>query len=70
MRLAGDRARSPAARTIAAGPAAVVAPSGLHHTGGVVLVFIVITIHQRNTALLVAGCLFMAMLDGTDIIVS
>jgi len=25
----------------------------------------VITIHQRNTALLVAGCLFMDMLDGT-----
>ncbi len=30
------------------------------------LVFIVITTRQRNTALLVAGCLFMDMLDGTN----
>ncbi len=40
-------------------------PASLDHLGTGVLVFIVITIHQRNTALLVAGCLFMDMLDGT-----
>jgi hypothetical protein len=33
------------------------------------LPFIVITTHQRNTALLVAGCLFMDMLDETKIMV-
>jgi hypothetical protein len=41
----------------------------LDHPGTGVLVFIVITIHQHNTALLVAGCLFMDMLDGTNIFV-